>query len=167
MKKFTIDYFENLLTAAAHSERLRMHENLHNSFSDPCQKLFNAICPNSYIRPHRHLLDPKDETLIAIKGLFGLFIFSDEGSLQSIELFGSQDYSEKYSIAFGVEVPSSAWHTVISLVEKSILFEVKSGPFNPHLSKEYARWAPEEGSSLAHEYNQNLRNTALGKLHLN
>ena len=57
MKVFSSKYFEDLLSAASHSYRLRAHANLHRSYTDQCQKLFNVIQVNSYIRPHRHSLE--------------------------------------------------------------------------------------------------------------
>ena len=50
-------------------------------------------------------------------------------------------------ISVGVELPAHAWHTVISEAHGSVLFEVKSGPFNPQHAKELAGWAPSEGST--------------------
>jgi cupin fold WbuC family metalloprotein len=152
MKIFSSQYFDQLLYAASRSKRLRVHANVHDSYTDQCQKLFNAICVDSYIRPHRHSLDPKEECLIAVRGLFGLIEFSDHGGIESITLFGSEKYSQQLSIASGVELPGGVWHTVVSLVENSILFEVKSGPFDPALAKELAPWAPEEGGELTQEY---------------
>lgn len=157
MKVFSRQYFEDLLSASMQSERLRAHANIHSSYSDPCQKLFNAINTDSYIRPHRHSLDPRDECLIAVKGLFGLIEFNDQGGMESITLFGSEKYVEQFSIAAGVELPAGVWHTVIALVDKSILFEVKSGPFDPSVAKELAPWAPEEGVQEATIYLKNLQ----------
>jgi len=64
-------------------------------------------------RPHRHSLDPKEECLIAVRGLFGLIEFSDHGGIESITLFGSEKYSQKFSIASGVSLPAGVWHTVV------------------------------------------------------
>ena len=98
MKVFSSQYFEDLVNEASQSHRLRAHANVHDSYADQCQKLFNAIQVDSYIRPHRHSLDPKDECLVAIKGLFGFIMFTEQGLIQSITLFGSEKYSEKLSI---------------------------------------------------------------------
>lgn len=157
MKIFSSQYFDELLNTAARSQRLRAHANVHHSYADQCQKLFNAIKIESYIRPHRHSLDPKEECLIAVRGLFGLIEFSEYGDIESTTLFGSEKYSQQLSIASGVELAAGVWHTVVSLVENSILFEVKSGPFDPALAKEFAPWAPEEDSEYAQGYLYALR----------
>jgi cupin fold WbuC family metalloprotein len=156
MKVFSSQYFDDLLSAASQSDRLRAHANVHGAYTDQCQKLFNAIRIDSYIRPHRHSLDPKDECLIAIRGLFGFIEFSEKGSIESITLFGSEKYSQQLSIASGIELPAGVWHTVVSLVDESILFEVKSGPFDPSVAKEFAPWAPEEGALESKEYAEQL-----------
>lgn len=164
MKIFSSQYFDELLNTAARSQRLRSHANVHHSYADQCQKLFNAIRIDSYIRPHRHSVDPKEECLIAVRGLFGLIEFSEHGGIESITLFGGEKYSQQLSIASGVELPAEVWHTVVSLVENSILFEVKSGPFDPALAKELAPWAPEEGGELTQEYLIILRREAQNQL---
>ena len=161
MKVFSSQYFDELLHSANQSQRLRAHANVHCSYTDQCQKLFNVIKVNSYIRPHRHSLDPKEECLIAIKGLFGLIIFTDHGIIESITFFGSEKYSEKLLIAFGLELPAGVWHTVISLEDDSVLFEVKGGPFNPSLAKEFAPWAPEEGTQHANIFFEKIKREAL------
>jgi cupin fold WbuC family metalloprotein len=164
MKVFSRHYFDELLASADQSPRLRAHVNVHRSYADQCQKLFNAIKVESYIRPHRHSLDLKEECLLAIRGLFGLIEFTDQGVINSIMLFGSEKYSEQLSIAAGVELPAGVWHTVVSLVDKSILFEVKSGPFAPSLAKEFALWAPEEGCDDASLYLEALKQECFGEL---
>ncbi len=164
MKVFTTQYFEDLIGAASQSPRLRAHANVHNSYNDKCQKLFNAIQINSYIRPHRHSLDPKEECLVAISGLFALIEFNDHGDIKSILLFGSENYSQKFKIASGIEVNAFTWHTVVALVDKSIIFEVKTGPFDLQSAKEFAPWSPEEGSQESLSYHKTLLDLARGQL---
>ena len=166
MKVFSSQYFEDLVNEASQSHRLRAHANVHGSYADQCQKLFNAIQVDSYIRPHRHSLDPKDECLVAIKGLFGFIMFTEQGLIESVILFGSEKYSEKLSIPSGLELTSGVWHTVVSLAENSILFEVKKGPFEPTLAKEFAPWAPKEGDKNVNLYLKQLRKECLKKLEI-
>ena len=164
MKVFSSQYFEDLTRVASQSRRLRAHVNVHGSYTDQCQKLFNAIMVNSYICPHRHSLDPKEECLIAVRGLFGMIKFTNQGLIQSVTLFGSEKYSEKLRLPSGLELSADTWHTIVSLVDKSILFEVKSGPFDASLAKEFAPWAPEEGSENASSYFEALKQICLDEL---
>jgi cupin fold WbuC family metalloprotein len=164
MKVFSSQYLEDLINEASQSNRLRAHANIHGSYADQCQKLFNAIQVDSYIRPHRHSLDPKDECLIAVRGLFCLITFTDQGANESVSFFGSEKYSENLSIGCGLELPAGVWHTVVSLVGGSILFEVKSGPFKPGLAKEFAPWAPEEGTRDANDFFEKIRQEVLSSM---
>ena len=61
--RFSPEFLSSLIGEAAQSPRARQHRNIHRSYVDPCQRFLNAIGMESYIRPHRHLLDPKAETL--------------------------------------------------------------------------------------------------------
>jgi len=154
MKIFSPEYL-NLLTAnAQRSPRKRQHQNIHEKYDDPCQRLFNAIEPDSYIHPHRHHTDPRDELLIAVNGLMALVLFDEIGNVIEVVYFSAGKASEGFSV--GVEVPCSAWHTVIALEPSCILLEVKAGPFDPGQPKDLASWAPDEGSDEARHYLKEL-----------
>ena len=145
MKIIKQKFLKSLTQSAIECKRLRRHYNLHIEFTDPCQRLLNAVEPFSYIRPHRHLSDPKTECLLAIKGAFVVVFFDDEGNIIRYFLLGSELFSDQ-CVAL-VEIPSSVWHTVVSLRSGSILFEAKEGPFNPNAAKDYAPWAPHENDN--------------------
>lgn len=154
MKIFNYSYLNDLTGKAKLSPRLRQHHNIHQSYQDVCQRLFNSIEPGSYIRPHRHNCDPKDELLIAVRGVMALVTFDDHGDIISVLRFGAERIGE--DIALGAEVPPSSWHTVIALESGCILLEIKAGPFDPKQPKDLATWAPEEGSSAVHDYMNGL-----------
>lgn len=152
---FSPAFLDELSTRARASERLRQHSNLHHSYNEACQRLFNAIEPESYIRPHRHMLDPKVECLIAVRGLMTLVSFDDEGNVVRTYRFGVEKVDGKLP-AVGVEIQPGTWHTVVANTPGAVLFEVKAGPFDPSQAKEYAPWAPAEGSPEAAEYLRRL-----------
>jgi cupin fold WbuC family metalloprotein len=133
---------------------MRQHLNIHQSYDDPCQRLFNAIGINSYIRPHRHSLDPKTESLFAVRGLFALVLFDQHGNPRNVIRFGSESAGGK--VAAGVELSPGDWHTVVALSEGAVLLELKAGPFRPDAAKELASWAPEEGGDAALSYLRSL-----------
>jgi cupin fold WbuC family metalloprotein len=147
---------DNLTRQANLSSRLRSHYNFHGDYADPVQQLAISIGTNSYIRPHRHTLDPKSECLIALKGRFALVVFDDQGLVLDVITFGSESYATNDS-NYGVSISPSVWHTVIALTPDSVLFEVKLGPFDPINAKELASWAPAEGSRESLLYLGNLR----------
>ncbi len=150
MNLFDINYFDKLTCQAKNNPRLRQNLNLHLSYSESCQRFFNAIEPGSYIRPHRHYSDPRDEMLIAVRGTMALVIFDDNGSVTKVLSIG--DYRHNNKILFGTEVSASIWHTIIALEPGCILLEIKAGPFDPNKPKDYATWAPEEGEPSAQKY---------------
>lgn len=127
---------------AAQNPRLRKNLNLHADYNEPSQRLLNAMEPDSYIRPHRHLRDPKPECFIGIRGKLALIIFDDDGEIAHVFPFGPNQESA------GADIPPGIWHTVVCLEKGSIFFETKPGPFIPISTKDMAPWAPEEERSL-------------------
>jgi len=154
VKVFSAEYLDSLVEEASQSPRARQHRNIHERYDDPCQRFLNAIGTDSYIRPHRHSLDPKAETLIAVRGQFALITFDDAGAILNIVRFGTETDA---TVPVGADLPPGNWHTIIALVAGSVLLELKAGPFNPNAAKEPAPWAPEEGTSDGKEYLQRLR----------
>lgn len=150
MKIFSVEYLDDLSSQAQGNRRKRQHRNIHENHQDPCQRLFNAIEPESYIRPHRHSADPRDELLIAIRGVMALVTFDEQGNVTGSLRFGSGKRSE--DLAVGAEVPANTWHTVIALEPGCVLLEAKAGPFDPNQPKDLAPWAPDEGSATAQSY---------------
>ena len=153
VKVFSVECLDRLVTQAKNSPRLRQHSNIHLDYSDPCQRLFNAIEPDSYIRPHHHGI----ESLFAIRGLMALIVFDNDGDVEEIHRFGVELSPSSPNIASGLEIPLDKWHTVVSLASGSILLEIKAGPFDPVMPKSLAPWAPEEGTSDGVNYIRHLR----------
>lgn len=150
MKIFDAQYLAKLSSQAKNNPRLRQHSNIHHTNQDNCQRLFNAIELGSYIRPHRHLTDPKEELLIAIRGKMALVTFDEQGNVIDILSFGTERGG--VSLPIGAEVSNGTWHTVVALETGCILLEVKAGPFDPDQPKDLAPWAPEEFSGAAADY---------------
>lgn len=162
VKNFSSDYLNTLIDAATQSSRLRQHQNIHTSYQDSCQRFFNAIGVDSYVRPHRHLLAPTAETLVAVRGLFALVIFDDDGAVREVIRFGSEQHDDSEGLSVGAELAPGTWHTIIALQPGSVLLELKAGPFDPNTVKELAPWAPEEGSQEAAAYLARLKALLLG-----
>jgi len=154
MKIFSVEYLGELTVQAQNNQRKRQHRNIHESYEDPCQRLFNAIEPWSYIRPHRHSSDSRDELLIAVRGLMAIVTFDDQGVVSKVVRFGNGTGCQ--GLAVGAEVPAIQWHTVVALESASILLEVKAGPFGPNQAKDFAPWAPVEGGAGAQQYLEEL-----------
>lgn len=137
---------DGLSRAARDVPRRRLNLNLHTDYADPCQRLFNAVEPESYLRPHRHTDPPKPECFIAIRGRFHLLIFDDAGRVtKRIELAPGGPVA-------AADVPAGDWHAIVALEPGSIFFETKPGPYTPLTDKDFAPWAPAEGSAEAGAY---------------
>jgi cupin fold WbuC family metalloprotein len=128
---------------AAASTRRRRNRNFHPTDDYPAHRLLNAIEPDSYIAPHRHLDPTKDETMVVLRGRLGLLIFDDAGSIVRTETL------EAGGAKFGVDIPHGTWHTLVAMDAGTVFFEAKAGPYVPLSDAERSPWAPVEGSSAA------------------
>jgi cupin fold WbuC family metalloprotein len=130
--------------------RLRANYNFHPADDFPAHRLLNAIEPDSYLSPHRHLDPAKDETIIVLRGALGALSFDETGSVLQQWLLTPG------GACCGIDVPHGTWHTVIALQPGIVLFEAKSGSYRPLLDAEKAVWAPAEGDPAAAAYWQSL-----------
>lgn len=148
---------QNLLNTisqqAQQSPRLRMNYNFHSGPEDTLQRMLNAMEPGTYIRPHKHENPDKREVFFALKGTLCIVEFDDEGNIRDHTLL-------KVGANFvGVEISERTYHTVISLGTGSVAYELKDGPYIPIEDKNFATWAPPEGSPEAANYLAQLIST--------
>lgn len=146
MKIIDRKLLDEITAEAGASPRLRKNRNLHPSDEFPCHRLFNAMEPGSYIRPHRHLDPAKDETMVMVRGRMGVLSFDETGAVVSARIIGADDDS------FAVDIPHGEFHTVVSLEPGTVFLEAKAGPYLPLTDAEKAPWAPEENSPEASGY---------------
>ena len=105
------------------SPRLRMNYNLHESFEDSVQRMFNALEPGTIVPIARHPYS--SETLIMLRGKLRVLIYNDK-----------KDVIEDVVIApnsevIGYHIPKGTWHQVESLEEGTVCFETREGPYAP------------------------------------
>lgn len=137
---------DSLCTQAAASPRRRKNHNLHTSDTALAHRLLNAVQTDSYIAPHRHLDPSKDETFVVLRGLMGLIIFDEAGTIKECIKVGAGDTA---SHALGVDIPAGTWHTSLALVPDTVILEAKAGPYQPLTEAERAPWAPAENTPEA------------------
>ena len=153
MKLITAKTVDELIARTGETTRLRTHYNIHESLSDPVQRLFIAAAISSYFRPHRH--PGKSEFAIVLRGLFDILIFDAEGMItERISAGPGKDI-------FALEIPVDVCHTWIPRVEGSVFFEVKQGPYDPS-TLSFAPWSPEEGSARVKEFQAKLLTAQVG-----
>lgn len=160
MNLFDSDFLSSIENKAWTSLRKRINLNIHKNYSDPCQRFFNAICSNSYLRPHCHSDSQGTETLFAIKGCLGVIIFESNGVVK--EKFLLQPAAERMTTvgahaAVGVDLHPGVWHSVVALSDVAILLEIKNGPFDINGPKFLADWAPEENTPAAEIYLKKMK----------
>ena len=133
------------------ASRLRKNLNFHQRDESLCHRFLNAMEPDSYIPPHRHLDPEKDETMILLRGRLGVVFFDERGKVvQAAILSPGGD-------AVGVNIPHGEFHTLVSLESGTVFFESKAGPYRALTDEERAPWAPGEGSDESAAYLAELR----------
>ncbi len=137
------DLLDQVSAQAKASPRRRKNYNFHGSETDSCNRLLNAIEPDSYIRPHCHHDTGKDESLVVVRGRVGVVFFDAHGAVTSKAVLAPAGE------AVGVDIPHGVYHTLLALEPGSVFFEAKAGPYAPLAPEEKALWAPEEGDPQA------------------
>lgn len=145
------DFLERVSSQAKASPRRRRNHNFHASESDTCNRLLNAIEPDSYIQPHCHHEATKDETLIVVRGRLGVIFFDEHGAVTATAVLAPAGES------VGVNIPHGMYHTLMALEPGSVFFEAKAGPYAPLTPREKASWAPAEGDPRASSYPADLK----------
>lgn len=128
------------LEASRQSERLRMILPVHRKQEAEVQRIVNFLQPGTYIRPHLHPLPHATESIVLLQGKIRFFTFNDAGTIMTDQLLASEPVPSVIDIEPGV------WHSFLVLKEDTMLFECKKGPYNSKTDKEFAEWAPAEGS---------------------
>jgi cupin fold WbuC family metalloprotein len=140
------DILSALSHAAKESPRLRKNLNFHTRNEAHCHRLLNALEPGTYVQPHCHQDLEKDETMIVLKGRFGVLIFDESGEV--IQQFVMAENDDN----LGVTIPAGVFHSMLALESGSVFFESKAGPYAALTDAEKAHWAPSEGDVACAAY---------------
>jgi len=128
------------------SPRKRIILPFHKDAESPLHRMLNALQPYSYIRPHRHLHPPKAESVVVLRGSVLCFLFSPAGRVEEVHTLAAG------SANFGIDSEPGVYHTFLALARDTVLFEAKPGPYLQSSDKDFAAWAPAEGSPEAQTY---------------
>ncbi len=126
--------------------RGRMNHNFHTDYADPINRLLNALEPGTYCQPHKHEFPDKREVFMVLRGKFAVFFFDNSGSITNTVILDAQ------AGVYGVEIPPRTWHTLVCLQSGSVSYEIKDGPYQKADDKDFAPWAPVEGTPEAKPY---------------
>ena len=149
------DLIARVTEDALKSPRRRTNFNFHADAADNPHRFLNVMLRGTYVQPHRHLVPPKAEAFLALRGNGCVVTFADDGAVLSRHFIGEGNAS------MGVDLDAGVWHTVIALSEVLVCYEVKPGPWDPATDKEFAAWAPPEGSPEVEPYMKNLAVTSI------
>jgi cupin fold WbuC family metalloprotein len=142
---------DRISAEARETPRRRKNFNLHPDDDFCCHRLLNALEPESYIRPHRHLDPAKDESMVMVRGRMGVLVFDEAGNLLHHVIIGAA------GPAVAVDIPHGQFHTVVSLESGTVFFESKAGPYLALTEEEMGGWAPAEGTPETAEYLTHLK----------
>ena len=126
---------------AKQAPRRRRNRNFHPADDYRGHRLLNAIEPDSYVMPHRHLDPAKDESIVCLRGRLGIVVFGPSGLVDRNILLVPAGEN------VGVDIPHGIYHTVLALESGTVFFEAKAGPYVPLAGDEKAPWAPVEGDA--------------------
>ena len=132
---------KEITAKAKASQRKRMNYNFHTYAGDTLQRMLNCLELGTYCRPHKHENPPKREVFIILKGTVAVLQFNNEGKIIDYTILNNTNGQ------YGVEIPPLTWHSIIALENESVVFECKDGPYEPTSDKDFAPWAPVEGST--------------------
>jgi len=128
--------------------RRREIHNFHAHDDATLQRMLNAVQPGSYVTPHRHQQVPKAEAFIVLQGGVGFVVFHDEGRPDEAAFV----HVARSAGVIGVDCRAGVWHTFFALEPDTVVFEVKPGPYDARVDKEFAPWAPVEGDPRSFLY---------------
>ena len=137
---------EGAIAVSQSSPRRRVIQPLHRHEQATLHRMFNAVQPDSYIPPHRHVDPPKAESWLVLRGRLAFFTFDANGVIEHCAEIGVG------GPVFGVDLEPGVYHTFFALEPDTVVFEVKDGPYAPASDKTFPAWAPPEGSAQAAPY---------------
>jgi|SRR5208337_677688 len=141
---------EKVVDQAKDSPRKRMNYNFHTTYDATLQRMLNVMEPDTYIQPHKHEDPDKAEVFLVLKGRVLVVEFDDQGEILSSCVLS---FSEGL---YGAEISPRVWHCILPLEPETVIYEVKDGPYSPLTDKNFASWAPKEGTPGCKAYRDDL-----------
>lgn len=114
---------DTVTSGAKESNRLRMNYNFHDSLNAPCQRLLNALEPETIVPIHRH--QHTSETYILLRGKLRMMFYNDDKEIIEETILSSE------STNYGIHIPAGVWHAMEVLASGTVIFETKDGPYMP------------------------------------
>lgn len=151
----TSGLLDELIKKAGRSERKRVMYLFHQGDWEHAHRMLNTLIADTYVRPHMHSNKYQAEGFIILRGKVAVLIFSKDGNVDIQNSAILKPGTEKV----GIDIKPGVWHTAVAL-EDSVVYEVKGQPnegYRQEESKNFASWAPGEGTDEAKEYLETLK----------
>jgi len=143
------------LKLAAKMEKERMAILLNESFDETPQRFVNNLTKNTYVRPHKHTLPDQWELMSWLAGEIEALAFTEEGILYERYILSADEVKI-------IEFKPGLIHSFLTHSSGSYL-EVRNCAYNPKIDREYAAWAPTEGSVDAAAFLEILKALKFGE----
>lgn len=114
---------DDLSAQAKASPRLRMAMDLRNSPEDLSQRMLNALEPGTIMPIHRHHVS--SESVVLLRGKIEWVFYDDNGSVTERVTLDANGEPRM------INVERDRWHSLVCLEENSVLYESKSGVYQP------------------------------------
>jgi cupin fold WbuC family metalloprotein len=144
--KLTHEIVETGIEASRKSSRKRIIYPVQRNQESEVQRLLNFMQPGTYVRPHRHPMPHATESIVVLQGKLRFFTFDAYGKRLS------DDFVSLGPLNGMIDIEPGVWHSFLVLEKDTIIFECKKGPYDSETDKEFAEWAPEEGSADSQEW---------------
>lgn len=142
VKLLTRSLIRTLCDEAMSSDRKRKNYNFHEH-AETVQRFLNVLQIGTYVRPHRHVR-PEGvngfEFFLVLQGAIGMVMIDNDGNVlrcEKLEARGEQ---------YGIEIPEGSYHTLVVLEPNSVILELKEGPYQPAMDKDFLQQFPAEGN---------------------
>jgi cupin fold WbuC family metalloprotein len=107
--------------------------------------MVNALIPGTYVTPHKHQNPDKVELITPLIGKVACFRFSETGKVQDVHIL------EEHGPVRAVDIRPGIYHAFVALAPSALL-EIIQGPYHADTHKQFAAWAPREGTPGTKEY---------------
>jgi len=148
--RLTDEKISSGVRASRASDRLRIIYPVQRNQKAEVQRLLNFMQPGTYVRPHRHPMPHATESIVILQGKLRFFTFDADGNRLTDDIVST-------GLPAGmIDIEPGVWHSFLVLEKDTIIFECKKGPYNADTDKEFADWAPEEGTVESRNWMQTI-----------
>lgn len=148
IKRLNQELLDVVSEKAQSRPRLRQNHDFHEP-PEKVQRFLNALQPGTYVRPHRHLRDADEngfEFFLVLQGALGMLILDEQGQVIHSERIEAKGPTR------GIELAEGNFHTLVALEPNTVMFELKEGPYQPSMDKDFLPMFPSEGTPEAQQW---------------